>query len=52
MIDGFIPSEFSLAGMNFKVEEKDSLKDEDGTYLYGQFDTNKCIIYIANTING
>ena len=52
MINAFIPSEFTLAGMNFTVEEKDSLKDEDGTCLYGQFDTNKCVIYLANTING
>ena len=52
MINDFIPNEFTLAGMNFKVEEKDSLKDEDGVYLYGQFDTNKCAIYLANTIDG
>ena len=50
MINDFIPSEFTLAGMNFKVEEVDSLENEDKVPIYGQFDTNKCIIYLAKNI--
>lgn len=52
MINDFIPNEFSLAGMNFKVEEVDSLKDENEISLYGQFNNNKCIIYLANNVDG
>ena len=52
MINDFIPNEFSLAGMNFKVEEVDSLKDENKISLYGQFNNNKCIIYLANNVDG
>lgn len=49
MINDKIPSEFELAGIKFKVIEKESIKDDD-TELYGEFDTNKNTISLAKTI--
>lgn len=49
MINDKIPSEFELAGIKFKVIEKESIKDDD-TELYGEFDTNKNTITLAKTI--
>lgn len=49
MINDNIPSEFELAGIKFKVIEKESIKDDD-TELYGEFDTNKNTISLAKTI--
>ena len=51
MINDNIPSEFELAGIKFKVIEKENIKDDD-TELYGEFDTNQNIIILAKTIYG
>ena len=49
MINDNIPSEFELAGIKFKVIEKESIIDDD-TELYGEFDTNQNTIILAKTI--
>lgn len=51
MINDNIPSEFELAGIKFKVIEKESIKDDD-TELYGEFDNNQNTIILAKTIYG
>ena len=51
MINDNIPSEFELAGIKFKVIEKESITDDD-TELYGEFDTNQNTIILAKTIYG
>ena len=51
MINDNIPSEFELAGIKFKVIEKESIIDDD-TELYGEFDTNQNTIILAKTIYG
>ena len=51
MINDNIPSEFELAGIKFKVIEKESIKDDD-TELQGEFDTNQNTIILAKTIYG
>ena len=51
MINDNIPSEFELAGIKFKVIEKESIIDGD-TELYGEFDTNQNTIILAKTIYG
>ena len=51
MINDNIPSEFELAGIKFKVIEKESIKDDD-TELYGEFNTNQNTIILAKTIYG
>ena len=51
MINDNIPSEFELAGIKFKVIEKESIKDND-TELYGEFDTNQNTITLAKTVYG
>ena len=51
MINDNIPSEFELAGIKFKVIEKESIIDDD-TELYGEFDTNQNTIILAKTVYG
>ena len=51
MINDNIPSEFELAGIKFKVVEKENIID-DNTELYGEFDTNQNTIILAKTIYG
>lgn len=51
MINDNIPSEFELAGIKFKVIEKESIKD-DNTELYGEFDNNQNTIILAKTVYG
>lgn len=53
MINDNIPSEFELAGIKFKVIEKESiLNDDKVTENYGEFDTNQNTITLAKTIYG
>ena len=53
MINDNIPSEFELAGVKFKVIEKENIIDDDkATESYGEFDNNQNTIILAKTIYG